>query len=192
MRNFLTIARNKINIEMEIKEAFENFYPVFEFGLQKMIGSERRIYLAQIALSLGYGGQKLVCDKFGIDNKTLQKGIEEFTSGSFIKDAFSERGRKGIEFYLPNLLSDIKSIVDSESQIDPKFYDNRLFTRLTPESIREQLYKHKGYKESELPTVQTIYNKVKELGYNFSKIQKTKPLKKIAETDAIFKKNKAD
>jgi len=177
---------------MEIIEAFESFYSVFEFGLQKMNGSERRIYLAQIALSLGYGGQRLVCDKFGIDNKTLQKGIEEFTSGNFIKDAFSERGRKGIEVYLPNLLNDIKNIVDSESQIDPKFYDNRLFTRLTPEAIREQLYRQKGYKESELPTVQTIYNKVKELGYNFSKIQKTKPIKKIAETDAIFKKNKAD
>jgi hypothetical protein len=177
---------------MEIKEVLEKFYSVFEFGLQKMNGSERRVYLAQIAINLGYGGQKLVCDTFGIDTKTLQKGIEEVTSGVFIKDAFSERGRKGIENYLPNLLMDIKSIVDSESQIDPKFYDNRLFTRLTPAAIREQLYKQKGYQESELPTAQTIYNKVKELGYNFSKIQKIKPLKKIAETDAIFKKNKAD
>lgn len=176
---------------MEIKEAFENFFSIFEFALQKMNGSEKRIYLAQIAINLGYGGQKIVCDKFGIDPKTLQKGIEEFESGNFIKDAFSQRGRKGIEEYLPNLLKDIKEIVDAESQIDPRFYDSRLFTRLTPETIREELSKQKGYKKEELPSSQTIYNKVRELGYNFSKIQKTKPLKKIAETDAIFKKNKA-
>jgi hypothetical protein len=53
-----------------------------------------------------------------------------------------------------------------------------------------QLHK-KGYKLEELPTNQTIYNKVYELGYSFSTIQKTKPVKKIAETEAIFKKNKA-
>jgi len=65
-------------MNMEIKDAFENFFSIFEFALQKMNGSEKRIYLAQIALKLGYGGQKIVCDKFGIDNKTLQKGIEEY------------------------------------------------------------------------------------------------------------------
>lgn len=177
---------------MEIKDAFEKFSSIFEYALLKMNGSEKRVYLAQIALNLGYGGQKIVCDKFGIDYRTLQKGIEEYESGIYINDAFSERGRKRIEEYLPNLLKDIKDIVDSESQIHPKFYDERLFTRLTPEAIREQLYKQKGYRQEDLPTSQTIYNKVKDMGYNFSKIQKTKPLKKIAETDAIFKKNKAD
>jgi hypothetical protein len=84
----------------------------------------------------------------------------------------------------------LKSIVDSESQTDPRFEDTRLFTRLTPENIKMQLHK-KGYRLEDLPTNQTIYNKVNELGYSFSTVQKTKPLKKIAETDAIFKKNKA-
>jgi hypothetical protein len=44
---------------------------------------------------------------------------------------------------------------------------------------------------TELPTARTIYNKVVKLGYSLTKVQKTKPKKKIAETDAIFKKNKA-
>ena len=86
---------------------------------------------------------------------------------------------------------DIKNIVDNESQTDPRFEDCRLFTRLTPDNIKMQLLK-KGYDQEKLPTNQTIYNKVNELGYSFSTIQKTKPIKKIAETDAIFKKNKAD
>ena len=177
-------------MDIEMKRAFESFFPIFEYGLQKMTGSERRLYLAGIAKQLGYGGMKLVNESFGIDYKTLQKGMEELESGNYIIDAFSKRGRKGIEAHLPNILDDIKSIVDSESQTDPRFEDNRLFTRLTPESIKMQLHK-KGYKLEELPTNRTIYNKVNELGYSFSTIQKTKPIKKIAETDAIFKKNKA-
>lgn len=177
-------------MELEIKKAFETFLPVFEFGLQKMNGGERRIYLAEIAKQLGYGGIKLVCDHFAIDFKTLQKGMNELNSGNYIIDAFDKRGRKGIEIHLPNILDDIMTIVDAESQTDPRFEDNRLFTRLTPGNIKIQLHKM-GYKLEELPTNQTIYNKVNELGYSFSTIQKTKPLKKIAETDAIFKKNKA-
>ena len=177
-------------MEVELKRAFEIFLPVFEYGLQRIKGSERRIYLAEIAKRLGYGGMKLVNEHFAIDFKTLQKGIEELESGNYIIDAFDKRGRKRIEEYLPNILNDIKSIVDSESQTDPRFEDTRLFTRLTPENIKIQLHK-KGYRFEDLPTNQTIYNKVIDLGYSFSTIQKTKPLKKIAETDAIFKKNKA-
>lgn len=177
-------------MEAELKKAFETFLPIFEFGLQKMTGSERRIYLAGIAKQLGYGGMKLVNTHFGIDFRTLQKGMEELESGNCIIDAFDKRGRKSIEVHLPNILNDIKNIVDSESQADPRFEDNRLFTRLTSENIKTQLQKM-GYKLEELPTNQTIYNKVNELGYSFSNIQKTKPLKRIAETDAIFKKNKA-
>jgi len=33
-------------MDTEIKKAFETFLPIFEFGLQKMTGSEGRIYLA--------------------------------------------------------------------------------------------------------------------------------------------------
>ena len=176
-------------MEFEAKKAFERFLPIFKFGLQKMNGSERRIYLAEIAQQLGYGGMKLVCDHFAIDFKTLQKGINELNSGNYIIDAFDKRGRKGVEFHLPNILDDIIRIVDAESQTDPRFEDKCLFTRLTPENIKKRLHEM-GYKLDELPSSQTIYNKVNELGYSFSTIQKTKPIKKIAETDAIFKKNK--
>jgi hypothetical protein len=177
-------------MEIELKKAFETFLPIFEFGLQKMTGCERRVYLAELAKCLGYGGMKLVSENFSVDFKTLQKGLEELESGNYIVDAFSERGRKSIETRLPNILVDIKGIVDSESQTDPRFEDNRLFTRLTPENIKTELH-NKGYLLEDLPTNQTIYNKVNELGYSFSTIQKTKPIKRIAQTDAIFKKNKA-
>jgi hypothetical protein len=46
-------------------------------------------------------------------------------------DAFKLRGRKSTEERLPNLLTDIKSLVDSQSQTDPKFQTNRLYARLS-------------------------------------------------------------
>ena len=171
------------------KEIIETFLPVFEFALDKFTGREKRLYLAHISKTLGFGGAKLVCDTFGINFRTLQKGQEELKSGIPIIDAFGNRGRNKVEGKLPNLLTDIKYIIDNESQADPRFEENKLFTRLTAEEIRWQLHEQFDYKLSELPTSRTIYNKVIDVGYCLTKIQKTKPLKKIAQTDAIFKKN---
>ncbi len=67
-----------------------------------------------------------------------------------------KRGSKGIEGHLPNIFVDINSFVDFESQTYPRFEDNRLFKRLTPESIKTQLHK-KGYKIVELPANHSIY-----------------------------------
>ena len=172
------------------QQTFESFIPIFEFAVNKLNGSDKRVYLAKISQALGYGGQTIVCQTFGIDPKTLKKGIQEAESGYNVVDAFNLRGRKNIEYELPGLLDDIKDIVDSSSQADPKLKDKRLYTRLTPEEIRRQLHEQKGYKLEDLPTARTIYNKVVKLGYSLTKVQKTKPKKKIAETDAIFKKNK--
>lgn len=57
-------------MKLEIKNAFETFLPDFEFGLQKMNDSKRRIFSAEIDKQLGYGGIKLVCDHFAVDFKT--------------------------------------------------------------------------------------------------------------------------
>ncbi len=45
--------------------------------------------------------------------------MKELTSGIPIKDAFKRRGRKRVESKLPNLLEDIRAIVDPHSQADP-------------------------------------------------------------------------
>ena len=52
-------------------------------------------------------------------------------------DAFSQRGRKRAEAHLPNLLEDIKAIVDLESQMDPSFRTTRLYMRLSAKKVRQ-------------------------------------------------------
>ena len=96
---------------------------------------------------------------------TIRKGTHELESGLTCLDAFAARGRKRVEVHLPHLLSDIRAIVDSQSQADPQFRTNRLSTRLSAAEVRRQLIAHKGYADTALPTVQTLTTKLNALGY---------------------------
>jgi hypothetical protein len=92
-------------------------------------------------------------------------------------DAYSSRGRKRSEDHLPNLLRDITAIVDGQSQADPQFRTNRLYTRLTATEVRRQLIGTLGYRDDELPTAETIATKLNELGYYPKKVAKSQPQK---------------
>ena len=52
--------------------------------------------------------------------------------------------------------------------------------------MRQALIDQKGWTDEELPHVNTIGVILNRLGYKLRRVQKTKPLKKIPETDAIF------
>ena len=101
-------------------------------------------------------------------------------------DACSARGRKRAEEHLPHLLPDIRDLVNGQSQTDPRFQTTRLYTRLSAAEVRRQLLQQKGYTAAELPTLQTINTQLRDLGYYPKKVTKSKPVKKIPETDAIF------
>jgi len=94
-------------------------------------GSDRRVFMARIVKSLGYGGQSLAEKELGWCRNTIRKGMSELESGIAIEDKFSARGRKKAEEKLPNLLEDIRAIVDGQSQTDPTFQTTRLYTRLS-------------------------------------------------------------
>lgn len=152
--------------------------------VDKLKGSDHRVFMAQTAEQLGYGGETLLSGELGWNRGTIRKGKQELKNGP-IEDKFSDRGRKKSEFYLPNLLEDIKKIVEPESQTDPSFNSCRLYTRLTAKEVRKQLLEL-GYDDKTLPRERTINTKLNDLGYNPKKVQKIKPKKKIVETDAIF------
>ena len=153
-------------------------------------GSQKRVALGRLSRDLGRGGQVLVARTFKVSRNTIRKGVREWESGVAIVDKFHERGRLLAEEKLPDLLVDIQSIIDGQSQTDPSFKTEKLYTRLTVKEIRKQLIREKGYTAEELPTHQTINSKVNQLGYTLKKVKKAKPFKKIAQTDAIFDKLK--
>ena len=146
---------------------------------QALQGAARRRFMAQTVKELGEGGQRRAECELGWNRDTIRKGIHEVESGFVCLDYFAGRGRKRAEELLPNLLTDIKAIVDSQSQADPTFRSQRLYTRLDAREVREQLILQKGYKDSELPTVVTITTKLNGLGYYPQKVAKSEPKKRF-------------
>ena len=56
--------------------------------------------------------------------------MHEVQSGLVCLDNFTARGRKRAEDHLPNLLTDSPAMVDRQSQTDPQFRTQRLYTRI--------------------------------------------------------------
>src|SRR6266704_4885624 len=146
-------------------ELTDSLKTLFLETAQSLKGSARRLFMARTVKELGPGGQRCAERELGWNRGPLRKGTHELESGFTCLDAFSARGRKRVEVHLPHLLSDIKAIVDSQSQADPQFRTTRLYTRLTAAEVRQQLIAHKGYTHEALPTVATITTKLHALGY---------------------------
>ena len=85
---------------------------------QKLKGSDRRQFMAEVVKGLGRGGQIIAERELGWNRRTIRKGMQELEHGMSIADSFRLRGRKRTEENLPDLLSDIVSIVDPQSQTD--------------------------------------------------------------------------
>jgi hypothetical protein len=140
-------------------------------------GSQKRLFMAQVVQAMGRGGQRWAEVHLGWCRDTIRKGTHELRSGMTCVDAFSSRRRKPAEEHLPRLLDDIRSIADGQSQADPKFQTDRLFTRISAAEVRRQLIAVKGYTDAELPTQQTINTKLNLLGYSLTKVAKCRPQK---------------
>src|SRR4029450_10803935 len=111
---------------MEFTDAFKTLFIETAHALK---GSARRLFMARTVKEIGPGGQRYAEREFGWNRGLIRKGTHELESGFRCLDAFSARGRKRAEAHLPNLLDDIRAIVDSQSQADPQFRTTRLYTR---------------------------------------------------------------
>ena len=168
---------------MELTEGTKR---LFTRTAEALTGSARRVFMAGVVQDLGKGGQRRAETELGWNRGTIRKGQHELGSGVECVDNFSTRGRKRAEEHLPNLLEAIQAIAGAQSQTDPTFETTRLYTRLTAAEIRQQLALQKGYREDALPTEETIRVKVNQLDYRLRNVQKSRPQKKLPETDAIF------
>ena len=144
---------------------------------KQLKGSARRQCMARPVKALGFGGASRAEREFGWNRKTIRKGMHEVDSGITCLDAFGARGRKLAEELLPNVLEDIRALVDGQSQTDPPFKTKRVYRRLSAPEVRRQLIAQRGYREEELPTATTIATKLNQLGYDPTKVANSKPNK---------------
>ena len=95
------------------------------------------------------------------------------------------RGIKLLKEKYPDLIQDITKIIEDYLSIDPHFKSEKQYVKLTVKQIKKLLietgkYNDKSFSNSYLSDL------INKLGYGLKKVQKVKPLKKIAETDEIF------
>jgi hypothetical protein len=167
-------------------ELTEELKTIFIETAQELKGYARRIFEAKVVKGLGKGGQRRAEEELGWNRGTIRKGMAELEGDFAYLDNVRGRGRKPAEYYLPNLLNDIKAIAEAASQTDPTFQTTQLYIRLSAAEVRKQLIEQKGYRDEELPGEDTIGHKLNQLDYSLKKVRKSRPLKKIPETDAIF------
>ena len=149
-------------------------------------GAKRREAAAEIAKEYGYGGQTFAAKELQMSRNTVRKGERELESGEKAEDRFDQRGRKKATEKHPEMEGQIKAILDSQSQVDPKFQTDRLYTNMSIGEIRNQLIKQYGYTDEELPTERTLDTLVNKMGYTVKTVKKSKTIKKIEETELIF------
>ena len=140
-------------------------------------GAQRRRYMAETVeaflLSQRQAGRRL-----GWAHDTVSKALHELRSGITCVDNFAARGRKPCEFHLPHLLQDIRDLVKDNLQTDPTFQSTQLYCRLSAAEVRKQLIECRGYTDEQLPTVQTIGEKLNLLGFRLRSVTKSRPQKK--------------
>jgi hypothetical protein len=159
---------------------------ILGFAAEQLKGSARRLFMAKTVKELGRGGQRLAEHALGWNRGTIRKGQHELKRNIVSLDAFHLRGRKKAEEHQPQLLADIKKVVEPYSQTDPTFKTTRRYTRLTAKHVRSELKQLPAYRAIELPSVRTFDTKLNALDFRLRAVKKSQPLKKIPETDAIF------
>jgi len=168
---------------MELTEALKT---VFIETAKTLKGAARRIFMARAVKTMGWGGAQQAENELGWNRGTIRKGLQELEGGFQCIDNTAARGRKRAEERLPRLEQDIRAVVDPQSQTDPSFKTQRCYTRMSAAAVRQQLIEQKGYTDAELPTVRTLSTKLNKFGYPLRKVAKSKPKKKLPETNAIF------
>jgi hypothetical protein len=137
-------------------------------------GHARRLFMARTVKDVFEGVTYRAERELGWNRATISKGLHELSSGvECIDGRKGITGRKPAEAHLPNLLTDIRDLVESQSQTDARFRTNRLYTRMSAAEVRRQLHEKKGYPKEIIPSAETIRCKLNMLGYHPVRVQKT-------------------
>jgi Rhodopirellula transposase DDE domain len=151
----------------------------------RLTGWERRLFIGEVTLQLCDGNVRRSERRFGWGRETARKGLEQW-QGVWHEDNYSARGRPRAEEKNPQLAVDIRKLVEPRTQADPEMKSTRRYTNMAGAEVRQALIDEKGYREECLPSERTFRTILNRLGYRLKRIQKSKPLKKTPQTDAIF------
>ncbi len=160
-------------------------------GAQRLTGHQRRLFLAEVTVELCGGNARQAERRFGWGRETINKGLHELRQGIRCLENFAARGRSRWEDAHPQLAADIRELVEPHTQADPELKSSRRYTNGSAAEVLEALRTRKGYAADDLPSERTMRDILNRMGYRLKRIQKGKPLRKTAQTNAIFANVKA-
>lgn len=165
---------------------------LLKLAAAQMRGTRRRRFLAEVCDTLCGGNTRQAEARFGWGRQTVAKGMGERRSGPIDEKAkqSNNRGKRPSEEANPQLAIDIRLIVEPHTHSDPELKTQRQYTNLSAAEVRQALL-DRGYAEDQVPSERTLRDILNRMNYRLKRIQKGKPLKKTADTDAIFANVKA-
>ncbi len=138
----------------------------------KLTGAKRRAFMAEVTQDYFGGSPRKAETQLGWSRQAIATGLKELETGITCVDNYQARGRRKTEEIISNLSEDIKSLVDTYSQADPKFQSTFAYAKISARAVREALIKEKGYSSEELPCRQTIGDILNRMGYRLKKTKK--------------------
>jgi len=145
----------------------EEVKATFKDAAKKLTGYRKRDFMAKVAEDYFEGSARKAEKVMGWKRTSVNLGLNERRTGLICMDNYGARGRHKSEKKLPNLEEDIKELVDSQSQADPKMQSTFAYTQISVRAVREALVSNKGYEK--LVTRQTIGEVMNRMGYRLKK-----------------------
>lgn len=137
----------------------------------------RRCAMGDATLLLLDGKHRVAEDVFGWGRSVVEVGIKEFQSGISCVNDISQRHKPKTEEKKPELLLEIRDIMEPHSESDSHLRTTLLHTNMTAKAVYDALVEKRGSAES-LPTVRTISNILLRNNYRLRTVAKTKVQKK--------------
>jgi hypothetical protein len=163
-----------------------DYTEVLRLAASKMHGYERRSFIAEMTLKYCEGNSRKAETIFGWNRNMIETGSGEKRTGIICIGAQSAcSGRILWEEREPEPAEVLRKPAEEHSQQDPTFQSTVAYTRLTAEAAIDAL-KEKGFADEQLPSLSSMANILNRMGYRLRNVLKSKPLKKIKETDDIF------
>lgn len=166
--------------ESIIQQKYEQLIPYFN-------ESSLRVWAASEALSLGHGGVTSVSRATGLSRTTIHAGIGELRQPKTSDSSPSSRtrirqpggGRKALIETVPNLLRDLKDLVDPATRGDPE--SPLRWTSKSSANLTQALQK-RGHQISP----RTVCTLLDDLGYSLQANRKTREGKEHPDRDDQF------
>jgi hypothetical protein len=153
----------------------ETVLATFKDASEKLTGYRKRDFMAKVTPDYFDRSARKAETVMGWNRRSVQLGLNERRTGLQCVDNYQARGRHKSEQVLPNLEADIRSLVDTQAQADPKLQSTFLYARISARAVREALGNEVGYTHSDLPSRQTIGEILNRLGYRLKKHKKRNP-----------------